>query len=182
MRYRRVVIKGASYFFTVVTHQRQRLFDDPLVAEMLTDAISKIRERHPFEVEAQVILPDHLHAVWTLPDGDANYAARWRLIKEAFTRGYCKSYGPGERTEAARMRGEQPVWQRRFWEHTIRDDRDFADHIDYIHLNPIEHGLVYAPRDWPHSTFAKWVERGVYDSTWGSGEMPEWPEWAKRHE
>ena len=182
MRYRRVVIKGASYFFTVVTFQRQRLFADPRSVELLTEAIAIIRERHPFEIEAQVVLPDHLHAVWTLPEGDDNYAARWRLIKEAFTRGYCKRYELPERTEVARARGEQPVWQRRFWEHMIRDEQDFAVHLDYIHLNPVRHGLAVAPRDWPYSTFAKWVERGVYEPTWGSNEMPQLPEWAKQYE
>ena len=118
----------------------------------------------------------------TLPDGDANYATRWRLIKEIFTRAYCKRIGVPTRTKTARARGEQPVWQRRFWEHLIRDERDLAAHIDYIHHNPVRHGLVSAPRDWQHSTFSQWVDRGVYDPTWGSGEMPELPEWAKRHE
>ena len=182
MRYRRVVIEGACYFFTVVTHERQRLFSDPQTVQLLADAIAKVRVRHPFEIEAQVILPDHLHTIWTLPDGDANYAARWRLIKEGFTRAYCQSHGTPERTATARARGEQPVWQRRFWEHLIRDDRDFSVHLDYIHRNPVRHGLVSAPRDWPQSSFADWVARGVYDPAWGSGEMPDLPEWAKRHE
>ena len=182
MRYRRVLIEGASYFFTVVTHDRQPLFRDPQSVQLLSDSIAKTRERHPFEIEAQVILPDHLHAIWALPDGDTSYATRWRLIKESFTRSYCKRYGLPERSEIARARGEQPVWQRRFWEHSIRDERDFAAHVDYIHYNPVRHGLVAAPRDWPNSTFANWVERGVYDRTWGSGEMPELPEWAKRAE
>ena len=182
MRYRRVLIGGATYFFTVVTHERHPLFSDPMAVQLLADAISKVRERHPFEVEAQIVLPDHLHALWTLPDGDAKYATRWRLIKETFTRAFCQSNILPGRTETARARGEQPVWQRRFWEHLIRDERDFAAHLDYIHRNPVQHGLVSAPRDWPHSTFSQWVERGVYDPTWGSGEMPELPQWAKRHE
>ena len=182
MRYRRVRIVGASYFFTVVTHERRRLFSDPQAVDLLAAAIAKVRDRHPFEIEAQVVLPDHLHTIWALPDGDANYATRWRLIKEAFTRAYCKRHGEPARTVTARTRGEQPIWQKRFWEHTIRDERDFAVHVDYIHHNPVRHGLVAASRDWPHSTFAEWVKRGVYDPTWGSGDMPELPEWAKRHE
>ena len=182
MRYRRVLIGGASYFFTVVTHHRRPLFSDPQTVELLTGATAKIRKWHPFDIEAQVVLPDHLHVIWTLPDGDANYGARWRLIKEAFTRTYCQSHGSHEQTEVARSRGEQPVWQRRFWEHLIRDERDFAAHLDYIHLNPVHHGLAAAPRDWQHSTFAAWVERGVYDPAWGSGETPELPEWAKQFE
>ena len=179
MRYRRVVTEGATYFFTVVTHQRQPLFSDPQTLHLLANAITIVRDRHPFEIEAQVILPDHLHALWTLPDGDANYATRWRLIKEAFTRSYCQSHGSPQRTELQRVRGEQPVWQRRFWEHVIRDERDFAAHVDYIHYNPVKHGLVSTPRDWPQSTFSTWVERGVYESAWGSGETPGFPEWAK---
>ena len=182
MRYRRLRIEGASYFFTVVTYERQRLFSNSTTVDLLTDAIAAVRERHPFEIDAQVFLPDHLHAIWTLPDGDANYATRWRLIKECFTRAYCKRHGVPERTGVARMRGEQPIWQRRFWEHAIRDERDFSDHVDYVHYNPVRHGLVGAPCDWPHSTFANWVERGVYEVTWGSGEMPQLPAWAARHD
>ena len=182
MRYPRVKIEGATYFFTVVTHKRQQLLSDAQSVQLLTDAITKVQNRHPFEIEAQVILPDHLHAVWTLPDGDANYATRWRLIKEAFTRGYCGVHGAPSRTMKAHARGEQPIWQRRFWEHTLLDERDFAAHVDYIHHNPVRHGLVAAPRDWPHSTFTQWVERGVYESTWCSEAMPELPEWAKRCE
>ena len=182
MRYRRILIEGACYAFTVVTHQRQSIFSDPQTVQLLDDVIDKVRGRHPFEIEAHVVLPDHLHTLWTLPDGDAKYATRWRLIKEAFTRAYGQRHALPERTETARARGEQPVWQRRFWEHLIRDERDFAAHLDYIHLNPVHHGLVTAPRDWPHSTFAEWVERGVYEPTWGSGENPELPDWAKRYE
>ncbi len=182
MRYRRLTIEGASYFFTLVTHQRRQLFGNPGVVRMLDDAIESIRNRHPFEIEAQVVLPDHLHAIWKLPHQDANYATRWRLIKEAFTRAYVAKIGAPDRTDVDRARGERNVWQRRFWEHLIRDDRDFAAHLDYIHLNPVHHGLTSSPRDWPHSTFRKWIERGVYEPTWGSDERPELPDWAKRHE
>ncbi|MEQ1695972.1 MAG: transposase [Hyphomicrobiaceae bacterium] len=182
MRYRRLRIEGASYFFTVVTHERQRLFSGPTAVELLTGAIAKVRFRHPFEIEAQVVLPDHLHAIWTLPEGDANYAKRWRLIKEAFTRAYCLEFGKPLRTPTARIRGEQPIWQRRFWEHTIRDDRDFAVHADYIHYNPVRHGLVDTPSDWPHSSFGEWVERGVYDLAWGTIEAPALPDWVKQGE
>ena len=182
MRYRRITIEGATYFFTVVTDQRRRLFNCPEVVHLLDDAIDKIRSRHPFDIEAQVVMPDHIHAIWRLPDCDAKYTTRWRLIKEAFTRAYAKNYEVPERTEVNRARGEQNVWQRRFWEHMIRDERDFAAHLDYIHLNPVHHGLAQTPRQWPHSTFQKWVERGVYDPVWGSDERPELPDWAKRHE
>ena len=98
--------------------------------KVLDHAIESIRSRHPFEIEAQVVLPDHLHAIWKLPEHDANYTTRWRPIEEAFTRAYVKKIGAPERTEVDRTRGERNIWQRRFWEHLIRDDRDFAAHLD----------------------------------------------------
>ena len=182
MRYRRVKVEGARYFFTLVTHQRRPLFRSSEVVGMLEDAIERIRSRHPFDVDAQVVLPDHLHAIWQMPEHDANYAMRWRLIKEAFTRAYVERTGAPERSDVERERGERNVWQRRFWEHFIRDDRDFAAHRDYIHLNPVQHGLTSSPVSWPHSTFHKWLERGVYEPTWGTNERPALPEWARRHE
>ncbi len=182
MRYRRVRIEGATYFFTVVTEGRRPLFADPDHIALLDEAIAKIRVRHPFDLVAQVILPDHLHAIWALPDGDANFSTRWRLIKEAFTREFLKRRAAPEVNAARRNKGEQAVWQRRFWEHLIRDERDFAAHLDYIHLNPVHHGLVSAARDWLYSTFQEWVERGAYEPTWGSNELPELPAWAMRHE
>ena len=182
MRYRRVVIEGATYFFTVVTHQRKPLFGGAGAVPLLESAIAKIRLRWPFEIDAQVILPDHLHAIWSLPEADANYATRWRLIKEEFTREFLKRNAARDRTEASRARGEQLIWQRRFWEHTIRDETDFARHLDYVHLNPVHHGLAPAPRDWPHSTFKSWVDKGFYDLSWGSNQVPELPDWARPFE
>jgi putative transposase len=146
------------------------------------ESVESIRRRHPFELDAYVVLPDHLHALWTLPEGDMNFSTRWRLIKESFTRAYIKAQGAPYRNESRRSKGEQGVWQRRFWEHVIRDDADFARHLDYIHINPVHHGLTAAARDWPHSSFWAWVERGAYDPLWGSDVPPELPEWAKRHE
>ena len=140
-------------------------------------AVDKVRSRHPFEIDAYVVLPDHLHALWTLPDGDASFSTRWRLIKEAFTRAYIKTHEVPHPSASRRFKGEQSIWQRRFWEHAIRDDADFAAHLDYIHINPVRHGLVTAARDWPYSTFADWVARGNYDAWWGSEDMPPLPEW-----
>jgi putative transposase len=177
MRYRRVTAPGAMFFFTLVTEQRRPLFREPEAAALFLEAVEKVRSRHPFEVDAYVILPDHLHAIWTLPEADSNFSTRWRLIKEAFTRAYIKTYGMLERSESRRTKGEQAIWQRRFWEHAIRDDTDFARHVDYIHINPVKHGLATAARDWPHSSFAAWVARGNYDERWGSDEMPKLPEW-----
>jgi putative transposase len=182
MNYRRLKVEGASYFFTVVTQQRRKLFCDGVAVAMLDDAIARVVQRHPFVVEAQVIMPDHIHALWQLPDKDSDFSLRWRLSKEAFTKAYVKRHGVSYVDAARRARGEQPLWQRRFWEHLIRDDRDFCAHLDYIHLNPVHHGYVKAPRDWPHSTFRSWVERGVYEPEWGSDAKPELPAWAKSFE
>jgi putative transposase len=183
MRYRRVRIEGATYFFTVVTHQRRPIFRDPLSVALLDEVIGKIRTWHPFEIDAQVVLPDHLHALWTLPEGDADYSRRWRLIKEAFTRAHVKRQRLRSGwDETSAHQNDQAVWQRRFWEHLIRDERDFATHLDYIHLNPVQHGLTQAPGDWPHSTFSRWVARGTYEPNWGSDSPSELPAWAKRHE
>jgi REP-associated tyrosine transposase len=177
MRYRRARVPGGTYFFTLVTGQRRALFNAPRSVRALEEAIADVRSHRPFEVEAQVILPDHLHAMWALPEGDADYSTRWRLIKSHFTRAYVRTVTPAPVGTSRRTKREQSVWQRRFWEHLIRDERDFAAHLDYIHYNPVRHGLAAAPRDWPHSTFAKWVARGAYEADWGSGEMPTIPDW-----
>jgi putative transposase len=160
MRYRRADVAGGSYFFTLVTENRRPLFEEPAAVALFLGAIEKVRARHPFEVDAYVVLPDHLHALWTLPVGDANFSTRWRLIKEGFTRGYLKTHEHLQRSESRRAKGEQGIWQRRFREHAIRDEADFAAHLDYIHINPVKHGLVTAARDWPYSTFQDWVARG----------------------
>ena len=182
MHYRRLKVDGASYFFTVVTHERRKLFLDSELVALLNTAIARVQARHPFEVEAHVVLPDHIHMIWQLPPGDANYSMRWRLIKEAFTKTYVKLHTPPDASHSRRKKGEQGLWQRRFWDHLISDDNDFDNHVDYIHLNPVRHGLVSAPNDWPHSSFAKWVASGVYETNWGSDEKQVLPEWAKAFE
>ena len=175
MRYRRVFIPGASYFFTFVTYRRVALFSDPVEIERYRRAVQKVQDERPFTLEAEVILPDHIHTLWTLPEGDADYPTRVRLIKAAFTRTNVRR--GIDSSESRFAKGEQAVWQRRFWEHTIRDERDFQAHLDYIHINPVKHGLAAAAHDWPYSTFHEWLERGVYDASWGSGDMPLFPEW-----
>ena len=159
MRYRRAQVPGGTFFFTVVTHQRARLLCDGTNPELIDGAFEYANEGRPFRVDAFVLLPDHLHCIRTLPEGDGNFSTRWRLIKAYFSR-RCK-----ERL-AGRLSG---VWQPRFWEHTIRDDRDFKQHVDYIHYNPVKHGLVSSPRDWPYSTFHEYASRGLYDIDWGAG-------------
>jgi len=162
MKYRRVKIGGGTYFFTVNLAERKR--------SLLVDHIGHLRNifrlvksRHPFAIEAIVILPDHLHAIWTLPEGDADYSTRWALIKAGFSRGLER----GERIRQSRQsKGERGIWQRRFWEHTLRDDLDFGQHVDYIHYNPVKHGLVARVADWPYSSFHRFVRMGIYPSNW----------------
>ena len=171
MRYRRSAVPGARYFFTLVTHQRARLFEDAANIDKWRLAVEKVRQRRAFCVEAEVVLPDHIHIVWTLPEGDADFPTRIRLVKTAFT----KMLTAGRSDDGVSVRRD--VWQSRYWEHLVRDERDFKAHVDYIHLNPVKHGLVESPGDWPHSTFGAWVERGAYDAWWGSDAMPPLPEW-----
>jgi putative transposase len=129
----------------------------------LRAALRETRRRHPFTTDAMVVLPDHLHAVWTLPEGDADFATRWRKIKSAFSR-QLPVTEPISNSRAAK--GERGIWQRRFWEHTIRDESDLARHIDYVHINPVKHGLVTQVGDWPYSSFHRMVKLGIYPENW----------------
>ncbi|WP_322517800.1 transposase [Rhodopseudomonas palustris] len=164
--YRRNAIAGGRFFFTVnLAERRLRLLTDHI--DLLRGAFRHTRQHHPFGIDAIVILPDHLHAVWTLPDGDRDFAMRWRLIKATFSRGL----PAGERISESRARkAERGIWQRRYWEHTLRDDDDVARHIDYIHYNPVKHGHVARVADWPHSSFHRMVGCGVYPIDW-AGDM-----------
>jgi len=182
MRYRRAKVSGGTFFLTLVTEHRRPLLREAPAVALLLHAVEKVGARHPFELDAYVVLPDHLHAIWTLPEGDFNFSTRWRLIKEAFTRAYIKAYGTPFQSESRRAKGEQGIWQRRFWEHAIPDENDFAKHLDYIHINPVHHGLAAAARDWPHSSFLAWVEKWAYEPLWGSDVLPGLPDWAKLHE
>src|SRR5262245_6940793 len=161
--YRRNFIPGGSFFFTVnLADRRSRLLTEQI--DLLRAAFRDIRARHPFAIEAIVVLPDHLHAIWTLPEGDADFAMRWRLIKSAFSRGLPQS----ERVSTSRLsKGERGIWQRRYWEHTLRDERDFECHADYIHFNPVKHGHVTQVKDWPYSSFHRMVRTGIYQEDWG---------------
>lgn len=182
MRYRRASIPGASYFFTVVTQERRPIFDSAETVALFEAGLKHVKARHPFEIDAFVILPDHLHTIWTLPEGDADFSTRWRLIKEAFTKPFVRSREPMQRNASRRAKNEQSIWQRRFWEHVIRDEADYAAHVDYIHYNPVRHGFAKAARDWPYSSFSAWIERGAYEPHWGSDEMPPLPAWAAEPE
>jgi putative transposase len=131
---------------------------------VLRAAFRYTQARHPFTMEATVVLPDHLHAIWTLPQEDSDFALRWRLIKSAFSRALPAS----ERLSSSRYRkGERGIWQRRYWEHTVRDEDDFERHINYIHYNPVKHGHVTKVSDWPYYSFYRMVRLGVYPADWG---------------
>ena len=162
--YRRNVVAGGTYFFTAnVADRRRSLLTENI--ELLREAFRSTRRHHPFAIDAIVVLPDHLHTIWTLPDGDSDFAMRWRLIKASFSRGLPH----GEPVSASRLRKrERGIWQRRYWEHTIRDDDDFARHVDYIHFNPVKHGHVERVQDWPFSSFHRMVRLGVYPADWAS--------------
>lgn len=161
--YRRHRLKGGSYFFTVATANRG--------TDLLTARISQLRAAfravmaaHPFYLDAIVVLPDHLHCVWSLPGGDEDFPLRWRQIKAAFSR----QIAQGEaRSESRMKKGERGLWQRRYWEHALRDEADYWQHVDYIHFNPVKHGYVQCVANWPHSSFHRFVQDGVYPVNWG---------------
>jgi putative transposase len=162
--YRRFYIPGSTWFFTVNLAERR---DNRLLLEqidLLRAAFRHIKHRKPFRMDAVVILPDHLHCIWTLPPGDADYSARWGLLKSHFSR----ALPAGERISKSRVkRRERGIWQRRFWAHLLTDQEDFNAHFDYIHWNPVKHGWVRQVADWPHSSFHRFVEAGVYPINWG---------------
>lgn len=165
--YRRHRVPGGTFFFTVnLADRRSRLLTDNIA--ILRDAVRKVRARAPFHIDAWAVLPDHLHAVWTLPENDMNYSARWQAIKTEFS----KRIPHGEFRSASReSKGERGLWQRRFWEHTIRDDKDYATHVDYVHFNPVKHGWVSSAADWPYSSFHKASAAGFYPADWTEGEL-----------
>jgi putative transposase len=162
-RYRRAKISGGTFFFTVTIADRS---DDLLVREIerLRRIYRSVQARYPFETVAICILPDHIHALWSLPDGDADFPLRWSLIKSGFSRGLNEAAPLSSRQAAKREKG---LWQRRYWEHAIRDERDLARHVDYIHFNPVKHGLVARVVDWPHSSFHQYVARSDLPKDWG---------------
>ncbi len=161
--YIRAKFEGGYYFFTVVTHRRRKLFLTSSSRDCLHEAIDLTRANHPFETVAFCLLPEHLHCVWKLPDGDADFSIRWASIKGSFSRAHLRLEGPkGTASPSRQRRGEAGLWQRRFWEHQIRDERDLQKHIDYIHYNPLKHGLVERLEDWPWSTYHRYRRDGFY--------------------
>ena len=168
--YRRAYVPGGTFFVTLVTHCRRKLFHSRTNREHLGTAIREVQTSQPFEVNAIVLLPDHLHAMITLPVGDTNYSIRIGAIKRRFSIAYLHDGGTDHKVSSgARRERRRGVWQRRFWEHTIANESDFETHFDYIHFNPVKHGLVKCPHQWEASTFHRWVKLGVYSADWACG-------------
>ena len=168
--YRHFRIPGETYFFTVALQDRCSVLLVNRI-EVLREAARTVQARLPFHIDAWVVLPDHLHCVWTLPPGDADHQRRWRIIKGAFSRGL-----PAGAAAAAADPGldEHRIWQRRYWEHAIRDEHDYVAHMDYTHFNPVKHGLAQRVADWPFSSFQRCVTQGLYPRDWlGGGAEPE---------
>ena len=167
--YRRARVPSATYFFTVNLRDRS---SDLLIREidLLRDTVRATKARHPFHIDAWVVLPEHMHCMWTLPEGDADFALRWKVIKFGFSRRL-----PNQEALSATQhrRGERAIWQRRYWEHLIRVDRDYQRHFDYIHFNPLKHGHVQRVVDWPYSSFHRAVCMGLYPQNWCGGAVAE---------
>ena len=162
MRYRRANITGATYFFTVnLADRNSQLLTENI--ELLRTAFRKVQQTHPFEIVAMVVMPDHLHAIWHLPENDADFSLRWSLIKAAFSKAFSKTENISASRQNKRERG---IWQRRFWEHLIGDDNDLEKHVAYIHFNPVKHGYVNKAVDWPYSSIHKAIARGDVDPCW----------------
>jgi putative transposase len=165
--------EGSVYFFTVVTHRRRRILVTDAGRAALRSAFDEVRHTRPFRMVGIVLLPDHLHAIWELPRGDSDYSTRWRHIKTLFTRNWLDAGGTSVGVRRSRsVRGERGVWQRRFFEHTCRGDEDLKRCLDYLHVNPLKHGLVQRVADWPWSSFHRYVAQGEYEARWGSAD--EW--------
>jgi putative transposase len=166
--YHRILEKGGTYFLTLVIYQRRKVFSTPEMRDLFRESVNHVMTFHPFSLEAYCILPDHIHLILRLPENDADYSMRVRLIKTRFTKGYLQHIDKIEpRGESRNKRREANVWQRRFWEHFIQYDDDLHRHIEYIHYNPVKHGVVGNVRDWPDSSFMDYVKAGIYDLEWG---------------
>jgi putative transposase len=175
VRYRRNFLPGGTYFFTVALADRKATTLIDHVSTLRT-AFRITRQERPFAIDAIVVLPDHLHAIFSLPEGDSDFPGRWRRIKSFFTRNLSRA----DHTIQRGPNGEFDLWQRRFWEHTIRDETDFARHLDYIHFNPVKHGFVSRVRDWPHSSFHTFVRQGILPKDWGGDAVADGPSFGER--
>ena len=173
--YRRNRVPGGTYFFTVTLPDRGA---DLLASkiDILRAAVRHVLQVSPSHIDAWVVLPDHMHSLWTLPAADTDYSGRWRAIKKRFS----WSIAPTEpRSTVQQARAERGIWQRRFWEHTIRTERDYAAHMDYIHFNPVKHGLARSAAAWQFSSFHRAVKQGLYPPDWANAQEGE-GHWGER--
>ena len=173
--YRRANVSGGTYFITQVTYQREPWLCNDTARYALRHAIEKVRQKYPFTIDAFVLLPDHFHCLWTLPLGDSDFSTRLRLVKTFVTKDYGnKLVVEREISQSRQKRKEGNLWQRRFWEHLIRDERDFSQHCDYIHYNPVRHGLCCNPQEWLFSSIHRFVKQGTYPD-WSENKVPQMP-------
>lgn len=166
--YRRAYTPGASYFFTVVSHTRKPIFLQEEVRQALREAIISTRIHYPFVIDAWVLLPDHMHCIWTLPDNDHRFSIRWSMIKRQVSQACIGDDSILHLSSSRNKRKESGLWQRRFWEHQIRNEDDFQRHVDYIHWNPVKHQQVTKVIDWPYSSFHRYVKAGQLPPSWGT--------------
>ena len=171
-KYRRTLTPGGTYFFTVNTYQRQLVLTQPVFYDAIKESIREVKANHAFKIDAFVLLPDHIYCIWTLPEGDSAYSFRWSMIKRLVSQKMRASIKP-TLSNSRLKRQELGLWQRRFWEHQIRDERDFEMHVNYIHWNPVKHAYVRIARDWPYSSFHKYVRENIYPEDWGGWIEPE---------
>lgn len=165
--YRRAFQPGGTFFFTLVTNRRRGFLCHPKARKCLHTVLGQVQSERPFEMMAIVLLPNHFHCVWKLPEGDTDFSTRWACIKKDFTKLWLAAGGCEESISSARLgHRERGVWQRRFWEHTVRNEDDLHRHVDYIHYNPVKHGLAACPHQWPYSSFQRWVSDGYYNKDW----------------
>ena len=162
--YRRAKFCGGYYFFTVVCYKRHKIFTGETARKCLRQAFEKVRSKRHFTTIAFCLLPEHLHCVWKLPEGDGDFSIRWSLIKRYFTISYLKKGGKESTQSSSRLKHRhRGIWQKRFWEHQIRDEPDLQSHIDYIHYNPVKHGLVKDVVDWPWSTYQNMLNQDIME-------------------
>jgi len=166
--YRRLYVSGGTYFFTVVTYRRQPVFADSQKVEWLRQAFQAVKAKRPFDLLAVVVLQDHLHCILRLPENDQDFSIRWQMIKTAFSRHI---------SAPVRKGGAKTVWQPRFFEHCIRDEEDLRRHLDYIHYNPVKHGLTDVPANWQYSSFRRFVAKGWYPANWGDVAIADLEDW-----
>ncbi len=164
--YRRWRMDGGVFFFTIVMYRRRRLLTSPKSRQMLHEAFDEARSHHPFEIDGLVLIPDHIHMLMRLPDGEDDYSRRISAMKRNFTERFLSCESETAQSDGRSNQGYRGVWQERFYEHCIRDYKDFKQHLDYIHVNPVKHGLVERPADWAWSSFDRYVKQGVYEPDW----------------